>query len=74
MEWKVFFKYNVLGAATWVSVVAAVGFAFASELETLLGYMEKGSWAMAAGLFLAGYWVWHLQKRNFEKRQHQKAA
>lgn len=74
MEWKEFFKFNVWGAATWVSVVAIVGFAFANEFETLLGYMEKGSWAMAAGLFLAGYWIWHRQKRNFERRQHQKAA
>lgn len=57
-------------ALQWV----VVGFAFANEFETLLGYMEKGSGAMAAGLFLAGYWIWHRQKRNYEKRLHKKAA
>lgn len=74
MDWKVFVKFNALGAATWVSLVATAGFVFADEFETLLGYMEKGSWAMAAGLFLAGYWIWHRQKRHYEDSQHKKAA
>lgn len=74
MEWKVFAEFNVLGAATRVSVVGSTGFAFANEFDTLLGYMEKGSWAMAAGLFPAGYWIWHRQKRNYKNRQHKKAA
>ena len=74
MDWKVFAKFNVLGAATWITAVASAEFAFANEFETLRGYREKGSWAMAAGLFLASYWIWHRQKRNYKNRQHKKAA
>ncbi|HEX6804467.1 MAG TPA: DedA family protein [Terriglobales bacterium] len=74
MEWREFFKFNALGAATWVSVMATVGFAFANEFNTLLGYIEKGSWAIAAGLFLTGYGIWRRQKHNYERREHKKAA
>jgi len=43
MEWKRFLKFNVLGAATWVSTVTLVGYVFANEFRTLLGYIEKTS-------------------------------
>jgi len=75
MEWKRFLKYNVLGATTWVLAMAWIGYAFANEFETLLGYIEKASWAMAAGLFFAGYWIWRRQKKNYrERKQDQEAA
>lgn len=74
MEWKRFFKFNVLGAATWVITMSFAGYAFANEFESLLGYIEKASWAMAGGLFLFGYLVWRRQKHNFKNRQHKKAA
>ena len=54
MEWKTFLKFNVLGATTWVLAMAWAGFAFSNEFDTLLGYIEKASWAMAAGLFFRG--------------------
>ncbi|HZQ22564.1 MAG TPA: DedA family protein [Terriglobales bacterium] len=74
MDWKRFFKFNVLGAATWVTVMAFAGFAFANEFDTLLDYIEKASWALAGGLFLLGYLLWRRQKHRFKDRQQQKAA
>ncbi|MGH9517729.1 MAG: DedA family protein [Terriglobales bacterium] len=73
MEWKRFFKFNVLGAATWVCAMAWAGYGFAKEFETLLGYIEKASWAMAAGLFFIGYWIWHRQKHHYRERQNKPA-
>jgi membrane protein DedA with SNARE-associated domain len=57
MEWKTFLKFNALGAAVWVTAMSSAGFAFANEFESLLGYIEKASWAIAAGLFLTGYYL-----------------
>ncbi|HEX3738209.1 MAG TPA: DedA family protein [Terriglobales bacterium] len=74
MEWKTFLKFNVLGATTWVLAMAWAGFAFSNEFDTLLGYIEKASWAMAAGLFFAGYWIWRRQKRIHAHRHEKKAA
>lgn len=74
MKWEEFLKYNVLGAATWATIMSFTGYAFANEFETLLGYIEKASWAIAAGLFMFGYWVWRREKRNFKARQQREAA
>jgi membrane-associated protein len=74
MRWPRFLKYNVLGAATWVMAMSFTGYGFANEFETLLGYIEKASWAFAAGLFLFGYIVWRRQKAKFEAREHRRAA
>lgn len=76
MEWKKFAFFNALGAATWVTSMSLIGYAFANEFENLLGYFEKGSWAMAAGLFALGYCLWRRQKKKFKQRQQpgQKAA
>jgi membrane protein DedA with SNARE-associated domain len=73
MEWRRFFKFNFLGAATWVGVMSFAGYEFANEFDTLLGYIEKASWAMAAGLFLIGYLIWRREKHRFAGAQ-QKAA
>jgi len=69
MEWKKFLLFNALGAATWVTAMAMLGYAFANEFQTLLSYFEKLSWAMAAGLFTLGYLLWRRQKKRFRERQ-----
>ncbi len=74
MEWREFLLFNALGAATWVTGMALIGYGFADEFDTLLGYFEKLSWAMAAGLFALGYWLWHRQKKRFRERQHGRRA
>lgn len=69
MEWKKFVLYNALGAMTWVTAMALTGFEFANEFNTLLGYLEKAAWAMAAGLFTLAYLLWRRQKKQFKERQ-----
>jgi len=75
MEWWRFFKFNFLGAATWATAISLMGYAFADQFDTLLGYFEKASWALAAGLFTAGYLAWRRYKKRYkDKRQQQPKA
>lgn len=73
MEWKKFILFNALGAATWVTSMALIGYTFADQFETLLGFFEKASWTMAAGLFVLGYFLWRKKKKHFKER-HERAA
>ena len=74
MEWKRFFVFNVLGAATWVTSMAFIGYAFANQFSSLLDYFENGSWAITAGLFGLGYFVWRRQKKKFRQRKREDRA
>jgi membrane-associated protein len=69
MEWKKFLLYNVLGAASWVTAMAFVGYAFSNEFDTLLGFFEKVSWLMALALFTIGYLLWRRQKKRYKERE-----
>lgn len=73
MPWRRFFKFNFLGAGSWVVVMALIGYAFSAEFNTLLDYIEKGSWAVAGALLLFGYLVWRRQKHKY-RAQHRRAA
>lgn len=75
MEWRRFFKFNFLGAAVWVCIMAFAGYLFANEFDNLLGYIEKASWAISGGLFLAAYLIWRREKHRFAHQgEEQKAA
>ncbi len=74
MEWKKFLLFNALGAASWVTAMSLIGYAFANEFQTLLDYFEKLSWVMAGGLFALGYFLWRRQKKHFEERQRRDKA
>jgi membrane-associated protein len=69
MEWKRFFVFNVLGAATWVTAISLCGYAFAYKFTNLLSYFEKASWVITVALFAAGYLFWRRQKKKY-KEQH----
>lgn len=71
MEWSRFLKFNALGAATWVTAMACTGYLFANEFQTLLDYIEKASWGIAAVLFGIGYLLWRRQKHRYKVRHHQ---
>lgn len=68
MEWRDFVVYNALGAAAWVTTIALIGYAFASEFQTLLGFFEKVSWALGIGLLMLGYLLWRRQKKRYKAR------
>jgi len=70
MEWKRFFKFNLLGAATWVTAMSFLGYAFANEFDSLLDYIEKASWVIAGGLLLTGYLIWRRQKHQYRQQEH----
>ena len=72
MEWKRFLLFNAAGAATWVTGMALIGYAFANQFESLLGYFEKASWAFAAGLFALGYFLWRRKKKHYKERKREK--
>ena len=55
MEWRKFLVANALGAATWVTAIAVMGYEFANKFQSLLDYFEKASWAIAAGIAGIGY-------------------
>ena len=74
MEWKRFLMFNALGAATWVTAIGFTGYAFANEFSTVLDYFEKGSWAIAAGLFGLGYFLWRRQKKHYKQRKQRDRA
>lgn len=75
MEWRRFLLYNALGAATWVTAISVAGYLFADEFQSLLGYFEKGSWAVSGGVFLVGYILWRRKKKEFhEHKQSDRAA
>jgi membrane protein DedA with SNARE-associated domain len=71
MQWKRFLLFNGLGGAAWVCTMCLVSYAFSSEFNTLLGYLEKASWGITGALFTIGYVVWRKQKSHFKKRQAQ---
>lgn len=71
MEWREFFLFNFLGAATWVMSMAMIGFVFADQFSNLLTYFEKASWVMLAVLVSLGYFLWHHQRKRYEARHHQ---
>lgn len=68
MEWRRFLLYNALGAATWVTSMALVGYAFANKFDSLLGYFEKASWVISASIFAVGYFVWRQEKKQWRER------
>lgn len=70
MDWKRFFKFNLLGAATWVTTMSFMGYVFANEFDSLLDYIEKASWAIAGGLVLTGYLIWRRQKHQYQQQEH----
>lgn len=74
MKWRRFFKFNLLGAATWVVIMSFIGYAFANQFNTLLGYIEKASWAIGVGMFTLGYLIWRREKKRYKQRHHGSAA
>lgn len=68
MEWKEFLPFNAMGGAVWVAAMAFIGYAFAGEFDSLLGYFEKASWALAAALFVTGYLIWRRYKKKYAEQ------
>lgn len=68
MEWKLFLLWNAMGAVTWVTSMALIGYAFASHFQSLLGYFAKASWIVTGAIFVTGYLLWRRQKKQLSRR------
>lgn len=69
MEWRRFLLFNFLGAAAWVSAIALLGYAFASQFNTLLGFFKKADIAVMVAVAGLGYWFWHRHKKRQRERR-----
>lgn len=74
MEWREFFLFNALGAATWVPAIAIAGYLFAKKFQTLLGFFEKASWIIGVGIFTVGYFLWRKKKKETKRRLRSQKA
>ena len=71
MEWKEFLLFNFLGAITWVTAISLIGYAFANEFQSLLGFLEKMSWILASAVFAVGFFLWRHKKKTLRKQKSQ---
>lgn len=74
MEWKRFLIFNALGACTWVTLVALIGYAFGGAFHNLVGYFEKASWAISAGIVALGYYFWRREKKEYRAKAASKSV
>jgi membrane protein DedA with SNARE-associated domain len=65
MDWPRFALFNFLGAITWVSVIACIAFAFGSQLDRLLAYMEEANYIIL--IAIAVLILFFLLRRRWRK-------
>jgi membrane protein DedA with SNARE-associated domain len=69
MNWWSFLLFNFLGAAAWVTAIALLGYAFASQFSTLLSFFKKADIAIMVGVGALGYYLWHRHKKRQKLRK-----
>lgn len=58
MPWKKFAVFNALGAALWVTVIAAVGYSFGSQWRVLMHFMKRFDLALVAAFLVTVAALW----------------
>jgi membrane-associated protein len=71
MPWAKFVLFNFLGAATWVSVIAIVGYEFGEHWAELIRVMGRVHLGFTAA---AGYVAWSIWRHYRAARQKTKSA
>lgn len=66
MDWKRFLLFNCLGAATWVTAIAMIGYFAAGGFHSFAGFIEKVTWGVSAAIFAVGYWYWRKKKKEYK--------
>ena len=70
MHWKTFALFNFLGAVTWVTVIASLGYLFGSQLDRLLATMKHVELALLVLLLIGiAMYLWRRKKRNSSNGQ-----
>jgi membrane protein DedA with SNARE-associated domain len=59
MDWSRFALFNFLGAVTWVSIIACIAFAFGSQLDRLLAFIEDANYIIliAIAALILFFWL-----------------
>lgn len=75
MEWRRFLLFNFLGAVAWVSAITLIGYAFASQFNTLISFFKKADIALMVAVAVLGYFFWrhHKKKQKTKKSNSEKA-
>ena len=66
MHWRRFVLFNAVGAALWVATWTSFGYLAGSHVETISRYFNY--FAIAAGVVVAAFLVWHLRRRRRHRR------
>src|SRR5581483_7553461 len=74
MDWKRFVFWNALGAASWVSAMVLIGYAFGHAFNSLLDFFEKADLAIMAGIIGFGIYFWRRYKKRKGKEHAGKKA
>ncbi len=70
MHWKTFALFNFLGALTWVTVIASLGYLFGSQLDRLLATVKHVELALLMLLLIGlAVYLWRRKKRNSANNQ-----
>ena len=70
MHWKTFALFNFLGAVTWVTVIASLGYLFGSQLDRLLATVKHVELALLILLLIGlAVYLWRRRKRNSANNQ-----
>ena len=70
MHWKTFALFNFLGAVTWVTVIASLGYLFGSQLDRLLATVKHVELALLILLLIGlAVYLWRRRKRNSASSQ-----
>lgn len=65
MHWKTFALFNFLGALTWVSVIASLGYLFGSQLDRLLATVKQVELAFLVLLLIGlALYLWRRKKSD----------
>ncbi|MGH9571464.1 MAG: hypothetical protein ACRD4F_17605, partial [Candidatus Angelobacter sp.] len=59
----------------WVSAIALIGYAFASQFNTLISFFKKADIALMVGVAVLGYFFWrHYKKKQKTKKSNSEKA
>lgn len=65
MHWKTFALFNFLGALTWVTVIASLGYLFGSQLDRLLAIVKQVEIALLILLLIGlAIYLWRRKGAN----------
>ena len=69
MRWRDFLVFNFLGAITWVSTIAVIGYLF-GQFATLYEVFEKADLGLTAIILVVSAYWWHRYRKSLEREQN----